>query len=203
MAVKSWLKLALDLSWAWAALSVLRAVYHPAGSYWTVINRLMQVCVDIFSFNLPHLMCLKVLFAAGIILFVEKLCLQWVAINFHQKALADRLAENQLGLKALDRLSNAPAMTTPKKSPYTKRGHKATGSTATFDLLSNSQPSPLGGETPLRNRQDIHPLDEPQSFLPKSNRLPKRKKKKMTSVIVDHVRSDLPCTLRLPIDLSD
>jgi hypothetical protein len=44
MAVKSWLKLALDLTWAWVALSVLRAVYHPAGSYWTVIDRLMQVC---------------------------------------------------------------------------------------------------------------------------------------------------------------
>jgi hypothetical protein len=147
-------------------------------------------------------MCLKALFAAGIILFVEKLCLQWVAINFHQKALADRLAENHLGLRALDHLSNAPAMTTTKKSPCTKRGHKATGSTATFDLLSSSHPSPLGGsksiETPQRKGQDTPPLQEP-----KSNRLPKRRKKKMASVIVDHVCSDLPCTLWLLIDLFD
>jgi hypothetical protein len=148
---------------------------------------------------------LKALFSAGIILFAEKLCLQWVAINFHQKALADRLVENQLGLKALDRLSNAPAMTT-KKSPYTKRGHKATGSTATFDLLSNPHPSPLGGskhtETPLRKGQDIPPMDEPK-ILPKSNRLPRRRKKKMANVIVDHVCSDLHCTLRLLTNLSD
>lgn len=149
---------------------------------------------------------MKALFSAGIILFAEKLCLQWVAINFHQKALADRLVENQLGLKALDRLSNAPAMTTNKKSPYTKRGHKATGSTTTFDLLSNPYPSPLGGskytEKPLRKGQDILPMDEPK-ILPKSNRLPKRRKKKMADVIVDHVCSDLPCTLRLLTDLSD
>ena len=146
---------------------------------------------------------MKALFSAGIILFAEKLCLQWVAINFHQKALADRLAENQLGLKALDRLSNAPAMTTTKKSPYMKRGHKATGSTATFDLLSNP---PLAGskytETPLRKGQDIPPMDEPK-ILSKSNRLPKRRKKKMANVIVDHVCSDLPYTLRLLTDLSD
>lgn len=150
-------------------------------------------------------MCLKALFSAGIILFVEKLCLQWVAINFHQKALADRLAENQLGLRALDRLSNAPAMTATKKS-HTKRGHKATGSTATFDLLSNPHPSPLGGskttETPLRKGHDIPPLDETKNF-PKSNRLPKRRKKKMASVIVDHVRFDLPFVFWLLIDLSD
>lgn len=173
MAVKSWLKLALDLTWAWVALSVVRAVYRPPGSYWVVINRLMQA-----------------LFAAGIILFVEKLCLQWVAINFHQKALADRLAENQLGLKALDRLSNAPAIIPTKKFPYSRRGHKSTGSTATVDLLSTPHHSPLGGskstEMPLRKGQDT-PMSESKTFLPKSGRPPKRRKKQMASVIVDQV----------------
>ncbi|KAA1470313.1 hypothetical protein DENSPDRAFT_836085 [Dentipellis sp. KUC8613] len=106
-AVSGWLKLALDLSWAWIALSVIRAVYKPPGDYWTIINRVMQA-----------------LFSAGLIVLAEKTLLHLIAINFHQKALADRLAENRLGLKALDRLSNAHPQ--PKKaSPYGKKGHKS------------------------------------------------------------------------------
>lgn len=67
---------------------------------------------------------LKALFSASLILLVEKIFLQFVAISFHRKALADRLSENRLGLKALDRLSNAqPAP--QKKSPYMKKGHKS------------------------------------------------------------------------------
>jgi hypothetical protein len=63
---------------------------------------------------------------------VEKLFLRFVAINFHQRALADRLGENRLGLKALDRLSNAqPAPV--KKTPYAKRGHLGSFGAA-FDL---------------------------------------------------------------------
>lgn len=45
MAVLAWIKLVLDISWAWISLSVLRTVYHPPGSYWTIINRVMQVRV--------------------------------------------------------------------------------------------------------------------------------------------------------------
>lgn len=43
MAVKGWLKLTLDIVWAWVALSVIRAVYRPPGSYWPIINEVMQV----------------------------------------------------------------------------------------------------------------------------------------------------------------
>ena len=56
--------------------------------------------------------------------------LRFIAIRFHQKALADRLAENRLALKALDRLSNAQP-TNPRRSAYIggivgkKRGHKS------------------------------------------------------------------------------
>lgn len=46
LAVKNWLKLLLDVAWAWISLSVIRGVYHPAGSYWIIVNRVMQVsCV--------------------------------------------------------------------------------------------------------------------------------------------------------------
>ncbi|KAG8741314.1 hypothetical protein FRC10_003018 [Ceratobasidium sp. 414] len=115
MAVSFWLKLALDISWAWIALSVIRAIILPPGSYWVYVNRAMQA-----------------LFSAGIIILVEKLFLQFgvltdiraVAIRFHEEALADsppnqdRLAENHLALKALDRLSNVT-------SKGFRRKHKA------------------------------------------------------------------------------
>jgi len=42
-AVSAWVKLALDISWAWVSLSVLRSVYKPPGSYWVYVNRAMQV----------------------------------------------------------------------------------------------------------------------------------------------------------------
>ncbi|KAH9852111.1 Mechanosensitive ion channel-domain-containing protein [Lenzites betulinus] len=115
-AVRGWLKLAMDFAWAWIALSVIRGTYNPPGGYWVIINRVMQA-----------------LFSAGLLLLAEKAFLRYVAINFHRKALADRIAENQLGLRALDRLSNAqPA---PKKSPYTggKKGHRSRGSS--LDML--------------------------------------------------------------------
>ncbi|KAG1783181.1 Mechanosensitive ion channel-domain-containing protein [Suillus placidus] len=106
LAVSAWLKLTLDISWAWIALCAITALYKPPGAYWVIINRAMQA-----------------LFTAGIILFVEKLFLRFVAINFHQHALADRLAENGMGLRALDHLSNAqPAPV--KKGPNVKKGHK-------------------------------------------------------------------------------
>ncbi|KAG1840078.1 Mechanosensitive ion channel-domain-containing protein [Suillus subalutaceus] len=108
LAVSAWLKLILDISWAWIALSAITAFYKPPGAYWVVINRVMQT-----------------LFTAGIILFVEKLFLRFVAINFHQHALADRLAENRMGLRALDYLSNAQ-LAPAKKSPNVKNGHKNT-----------------------------------------------------------------------------
>ncbi|CCO37443.1 hypothetical protein BN14_11599 [Rhizoctonia solani AG-1 IB] len=60
MAVSFWLKLALDISWSWIALSVIRAIVKPPGSYWVYVNRVMQA-----------------LFAAGIIMLVEKLFLQF------------------------------------------------------------------------------------------------------------------------------
>lgn len=55
---------------------------------------------------------------------MEKLFLRFVAINFHQHALADRLAENRLGLKALDLLSNAHPVSTHRKTGHGKNGHK-------------------------------------------------------------------------------
>ena len=159
-----WLKLALDISWAWIALSVLRSVYKPPGTYWVIVNRVMQA-----------------LFTAGIIFLVEKLFLQFVAINFHEKALADRLAENRLGLKALDRLSNATPVVTTKK-PNPRRGHKSTGGSVDLTTLA----IPKNGTSSM----EPSPISETQSQHPKKHAKAhkKRKHKPVTSVIVDQVR---------------
>ncbi|KAF5388714.1 hypothetical protein D9757_004867 [Collybiopsis confluens] len=152
LAVSGWLKLALDISWAWISLSILRSVYKPPGNYWVTINRVMQA-----------------LFSLGILLLVEKLCLQAIAINFHQKALADRLTENRLSLRALDRLSNAqPTLITARRKAHIRRGHKS-----------------AGGSVELNQAVDGVPTKEKHHHGRSSER--KRRRKAMTTVIVDQV----------------
>ena len=189
MAVKSWLKLLLDIVWALVSLSILHAVYQPQGSYWTIISRVVQVRSHVDYYELlDYLKTLsKALLAAAIIVFVEKLFLHFVAINFHQKALADRLEENRLGLKALDCLSNVLPVI-PKKSPHHKRGHKRANSVGTVDLATLSH----------QEHQDdtINMTQAPQTTLvnkmfssksaPELQR--KKRRKKVASVIVDQVR---------------
>ncbi|KAJ7767461.1 Mechanosensitive ion channel-domain-containing protein [Mycena maculata] len=157
LAVKGWLKLLLDISWGWVSLSVIRVVYNPPGAYWVIVNRVMQA-----------------LFSAAIIFFFEKVFLRYVAINFHQKALAERLADNRLGLKALDRLSNAQPLPS-KKSPYAKRGHKTP--TGSVDLSS------------VRVKEVDTMQEKPgSSKVGKKEFVRKQKRHKaMTSVIVDQV----------------
>ncbi|KAG6906546.1 hypothetical protein DXG01_013232 [Tephrocybe rancida] len=169
MAVSGWLKLTLDISWAWISLSVIRTIDHPPGSYWVIINRVMQA-----------------FFSASIILLAEKLFLQFVAINFHQKALAERITENRLGLRALDRLSNAhPAP--HKKSPYTKRGHKSPA--ASVDLFNATTRGHKAGQ----NSHEGSPVDiDAYSNVNTEKYKPRRKErqaksKAMASIIVDQV----------------
>ncbi|KAJ4473751.1 Mechanosensitive ion channel-domain-containing protein [Lentinula aciculospora] len=156
LAVSGWLKLALDISWAWISLSVLRSVYKPSGHYWVIVNRVMQA-----------------LFSLGILLLAEKLCLQFIAINFHQKALADRLTENRLGLRALDRLSNAQPVVTGRKKAHIKRGHKS-----------------LGGSVDLNhavNNENGSQVKEKQHHQNSRSAERKRRRKAMASIIVDQV----------------
>ncbi|KAJ8094346.1 hypothetical protein PM082_010780 [Marasmius tenuissimus] len=163
LAVSPWLKLALDISWAWIALSVLRSVRKPPGEYWVIVNRVMQA-----------------LFTAGMIFLVEKLFLQFVAINFHEKALADRLTENRLGLKALDRLSNAtPVVATKKANP--RRGHKSTGGSVDLATLT----IPKSGNSSM----EPTPVSEIQPQMPKKHTKAHKKKKHkpVASVIVDQL----------------
>ncbi|KAF7294467.1 Calcium channel [Mycena kentingensis (nom. inval.)] len=172
LAVKFWLKLVLDVSWAWISLSVIRGIQKPPGNYWVIVNRVMQASKRSFGWD-SFADQLQALFSAAIILFFEKLFLRFVAINFHQKALADRLAENRLGLKALDRLSNAqPA---PRKNPYGKRGRKTP--TGSVDFSSTLR---------LKETEVSQDNDREKGSQKLSARKQKRRKA-MASIIVDHV----------------
>lgn len=110
------------------------------------------------------------------ILLVEKIFLNFVSINFHRKALAERLAENKLGLQALDRLSNVQPAS--NKSTWKKKGHHQSSSA---DLLHKGHKSGHGSGsssgcvTPDGNGKEKSGLNN------------RRRKKAVTSVIIDHV----------------
>ena len=182
-AVSAWVKLALDIAWAWISLSVMRAIYKPPGSYWVYINRTMQVTSPFAKLVVTPTTysrfdaTLQALFAAGMILLAEKVFLNFVSINFHRKALAERLAENKIGLQALDKLSNVQP--TSSKSPWKKKGHRQTPSA---DLLHKGDKS---GQSSRPSSRSTTP--ENGGRKEKRGLNLRRKKKAVTSVIIDHV----------------
>lgn len=134
----------------------------------------------------------KVLLAAAIIIFVEKLFLNFVAINFHQKALADRLEENRLGLKALDSLSKAQPVAS-KKPPHHRRGQKRMSTVATTDLATLPHQEEQQDDTiNISTTRGHHTTLADDSGMFPSKISPelqlKRRTKKVTSVIVNQVR---------------
>ncbi|KAN0063723.1 hypothetical protein ACQY0O_003773 [Thecaphora frezii] len=91
MATTLYLKLVLCVAWAWISLGGVLAIEFRGQ-----VER-PQYFKWVF-------MVLKALFATMIILLVEKMGLQIVAIGFHKTAVKDRLVSNQKALRALDKL---------------------------------------------------------------------------------------------------
>jgi hypothetical protein len=124
------------------------------------------------------------LFAAGIIFLVEKIFLRFVAINFHQKALSERLAENRLALEALDRLSNAhPQPAAARKNRNMNKGHGQKSSE-----LSQGLDNYEGNSSPDSNI--TIPEKVVSTIKPARSTHTQRKQKRksiMTSIIVDQV----------------
>jgi hypothetical protein len=122
-------------------------------------------------------------------MLVEKTFLQFVAISFHRKALADRLAENQLGLKALDRLSNAqPAPV--KKPPHSTKGHRH-HTTASFGIPGRKV---TNNEEQINGRASTPGspvLDEKPGHRHRAGHVERQRKRRkaMASIIVDQVGS--------------
>lgn len=140
------------------------------------------------------------MFSGAILLLAEKVFLRYVAINFHRKALADRLAENRLGLEALDRLSNAQPSPSNKRNPYgpNKRGHKSFGS---LDMLGfggrhhhdgSAQPGSSNGSPTNEKQQGNGHRSQPSVDTNYSKKLKvsnaerrKRRKNAVATVLVD------------------
>ncbi|KIJ55555.1 hypothetical protein M422DRAFT_57924 [Sphaerobolus stellatus SS14] len=166
LAVTFWLKVALDSAALWITLSVVRGILKPPGSYWAYVNR---ASATIFVVCLIH--------------FAEKCFLRFVSIRFHQKALADRLAENRLALKVLDRLATAQPHNPRKNNPYGRRkghGHKSspsglTSRSASFDAL-NTNPNATKNE---RAAETIELMVHEANIQEKHMEGGKKRKKKM------------------------
>ena len=108
------------------------------------------------------------------IILVEKVFLNFVSINFHRKALAERLAENKIGLEALDRLSNVhPAS---NKSAWKKKG------SSSGDLLHRGHKNGQGSGSSSGSMSPENGKREKRGPLGL-----RRRKKAVTSVIIDQV----------------
>jgi len=174
LAVSAWVKLVLDISWVWIALSVIRSTVKPPGSYWVIVNRVIQA-----------------LFSAAVLLLAEKIFLRFVAIDFHRKALADRIAENQLGLKALDRLSNAQSsgMRIPFSIPK-KKGHKSLGNSRRGSVVALNMGDTSVNSSPKTEKQKAQTVSSlnVERMSKQTTRERKRKQRKaIAATIVDQL----------------
>ena len=111
------------------------------------------------------------------ILLVEKVFLNFVSINFHRKALAERLAENKLGLQALDRLSNVQPASS--KSTWKKKGYRQSSSA---DLLHKGHGNGNGSGS-----SSGMVTSENDGKRGKGGLSARRRKKPVTAVIIDQV----------------
>lgn len=140
---------------------------------------------------------MQALFTAGIILFIEKFFLRFVAIRFHQKALADRLAQNRLALKALDRLGNAQAVRSgggmlgggKARKGAGGHGHMTNASRgASLDLLSRdganvNAPSSSGSST--NEKTQTHRKSHSKSTPPPTTR--RKRRGVRATILIDQV----------------
>ncbi|PWN53323.1 hypothetical protein IE53DRAFT_186438 [Violaceomyces palustris] len=130
MATSFWIKLALCVTWAWISLGGVLAIQYsgprvrPAYFRWVIL-------------------VLKALFASMIILLVEKVALQMVAINFHKTSVKDRLEANQKALRALDKLHESKYL-----QDRSKQGKRGTGAFSAFHNI-RSRPTTPGADRGL------------------------------------------------------
>lgn len=132
MATTVYTKLVLCISWGWISLGGVLAIEYTSGtnspdprpSYWVWVFRVIQA-----------------LFGTSIILLVEKVALQLVAINFHKTAMKDRLENNQRALRALDKLHEAKYVVQKQREKERARGSTAWGRSFGF----GSRPGTPGG----------------------------------------------------------
>lgn len=137
LATRFYFKLVLCITWAWISLSGVVAIEFSGGSRPAYFKWVFLV--------------LKALFATSIILLVEKIILQFVAINFHKTAVKDRLETNQKALKALEKLHESKYLQQrAKRSAWNPMRSRPTTPGATNAYSHHAKPSRdgLGGYFP-------------------------------------------------------
>lgn len=136
----------------------------------------------------------QALFTASVILLAEKVFLQYVAIQFHKKALAERLEENRLALKYLDRLSNAQPATRKGVTIFGKRkGHNKESpsssrlaSTDKLRIFPRERSGTLSDEDISSNeKHEKHPLKGLRSSDQKKEK--KKKRRIMKNLVLDQL----------------
>lgn len=129
MGVRTWTKIAFNLTAYWATLLVLFLPLFPF-RYDTQLDYFHWVKRVTGAF-----------FATGLVLLAEKILLQLVKINFHRTSLQDRLEENDKALRALDKLAAAKdaAKMHKKSTPFAWSG-VATGRNTPAKMSGSQTP---------------------------------------------------------------
>ncbi len=133
---------------------------------------------------------MQALFSASVLLLAEKIFLRYVAINFHRRALADRIAENQLGLRALDRLSNTTPIPPARRQAYGhhgnwKRGHRSVPSASRpASILLDSRQGSSSNSSPINEKgENVYSAKMAKPSAKVEGQ--KQKRKAVAAVIVD------------------
>jgi hypothetical protein len=182
-----------ELPSAWLVLGYCQ----PGHASQSNIPRLEWSCSELMPSHL------QALFSAGLLLLSEKIFLRYVAINYHETALAERLVENRLGLKALDRLSNAQPVIS-KKPAYAAgnaRGHKTNRSSIGLGFLGGgsggrivvASTSTSENNSPVNEKPTDGPATPKDRRKEKNDRKQKReenkerRKKALAAIVVDQI----------------
>ncbi|KAI9227806.1 MAG: hypothetical protein DHS80DRAFT_16543 [Piptocephalis tieghemiana] len=104
IAVRSYFKAVATTGWMWGSFAFTSLVW-PSSDYRPLdADSSYSYSPSYYGAIYNILVCV---FSATAIVFIEKVLLHYIAIQFHRVAYEDRIAESQKGIKVLDRLSTA------------------------------------------------------------------------------------------------
>ncbi|KAI9597835.1 Mechanosensitive ion channel-domain-containing protein [Syncephalis fuscata] len=106
IAIKFYIKILLFCSWAWGSFAFTQLVY-PSSPYLTQDDIDNKRSFHTPDYYITVYRIFMALFFGSILLLVEKMILQIIAIRFHRTAYRDRIRQNKNEVKVLDKLSDA------------------------------------------------------------------------------------------------
>lgn len=134
MASTFYISLVLCVVWSWISLGGVLAIQYSSTNRPPYFRWIFYV--------------IKSLFATSVILLVEKIALQFVAINFHKTAVKDRLEQNQQALKALDKLHDSKYLQQRRRFNPMRSRPASPGYKQAYDGQRKQSRDGLGGYFP-------------------------------------------------------